>query len=178
MKNYMPNSTFTIFTFLFLISLSACSEEVKTTKRAPLPTEQKELDVLLKTTEISAAEAKEVNYQSETTINTMKVNGYSNFDYSEDSVSKLSLYINEISPRLPASIKEKMAVMWGSYLGNALIKNYQGSWVKMGDGSFAVYLTNGHYLFPMRRVYKQIENGYEDSILALFKSVDQINKNP
>lgn len=177
MNNFISRTTIksVIFTLFLLSSLSASSGEFETIKREPSPSEQKELETLLKTTELSPIEVKEINDLAEDTIKSLS-KALSNFDYTEESVSKLSTFIDQAFQQISEDKKVGLATKWGCYLGNALIKNYQGKWVKMGDGSYGVHLNNGHYLFPIRRVYKHLYNGQEDSILALFKSVVQVDE--
>ena len=164
-----------ILLFLFLLQASLITTsfagEVEVTPRAPNQSEKKELDALLKTTEITSTQENVINDLALQTIELMKKVGYSDFDYSESSVEKLAEFIDKTSPYNEQDAFD-LAESFGSYLGNALIKKYNGKWLVMGDGTFGVNLPSGHYLFPMKRAFKHMMNGQEDSIFAMYKSIE------
>ena len=163
------------FLLQFVLITTSFAGEIETTPRAPNQSEKKELDVLLKTTEISSAEENEINRFALQTIELMKKVSNSDFDYSESSVQKLAEFIDKASPYNEQDAAD-ISFMWGSYLGNALIKKYNGKWLVMGDGSYGVNLPSGHYLFPMKRAFKHMMNGQEDSIFAMYKSIEIISE--
>lgn len=154
----------------------SAKEEFQITYRKPDSAEAEELEQLLKTTEISIEEEQEINQLALMAIAWMREFGHANFNYSEASVRTLNNTINEEFPFSDKAL-DTLPQLWGSYLGNALVKNYNGRWVKMGDGSYGVHLPDGHYFSPMNRVYKHMRNGKEDSILAFLKTVQQRNAN-
>lgn len=160
-------------TILLVLCSVSFAGEIETTKREATASEKQALQEILKSTDISKEEESEINELSSIAVDSMKVKGYENFDYSEDSVEKLSRSIDEVYP-ISDKLKQMLPSIWGAYLGNALVKNYQGKWAKMGDGSFGVILPSGHVLFPINRAYKHANDGAEYSIFALYKSVQQL----
>ncbi|MFK8067472.1 MAG: hypothetical protein AB8D52_04435 [Gammaproteobacteria bacterium] len=61
----------------------------------------------------------------------------------------------------------------GSYLGEAIIKEYGGEWVSI-NGVPSVKIDNNLIVFPFNKVEKQFLNGSEDSISFYFKYIDQL----
>ena len=163
-----------ILIMILALGSTSFAGETQTTTREATSSEKKALEEILKSTDISKEEESEINELSSIAIDSMKVKGYENFDYSEASVEKLSRSIDEAYP-FSDKVIQTLPSIWGAYLGNALVKNFKGKWAKMGDGSYGVILPSGYTLFPINRAYKHAAKGPEDSIFALYKSVQQIN---
>jgi hypothetical protein len=88
------------------------------------------------------------------------------FDYSEESIEWIDGFIERNRTADP----EKMADVIGSYLGNAIVKNFGGRWVSVRD-TVGVELEGDVVTFPMAKVEKQFVNGAEDSILAFYRVI-------
>ena len=160
-----------ILTILILLSVNTLAADFETTIRKPTNDESKRLELLLKTSELSESELDKLKKYSVLTINMLHDLGHKNFNFEEESVNLLSGIIDKEGSAYSDKTKNALSTLWGAYLGAAIIDNYGGKWVKMGDGSYAVLVGVSKYVFPMVRVYKHINNGAEDSILALYKSV-------
>lgn len=139
-----------LIALLMLLSFSVHGEEKK-----------------LEYTEIPEDVLNSINAYSARTLVMMEQGGAENFDYSEDSVKFLSSVIDEEGPTYSEKAKSMLPSVWGSYLGDALIKKYSGKWVQFGN-SYGVLIGESKLLFPMAKVEKHIENGSADSIYALY----------
>ena len=104
---------------------------------------------------------------SKRTIEMMTQGGAADFDYSEKSVKFLSGVIDEEGPTYSDKAKQMLPTVWGSYLGDAIIKKYGGKWVKFGS-DYGVLVDGKNLSFPMTKVAKHIANGQVDSIYAFY----------
>lgn len=164
MKNFF-------ISLLILFSMACSAEEFVKIERLPTESEKNELAVMLKNvTDLSAEELQGINELSAIAIMHMQGVGKADFGYDEKSVSYLSSVIDKERP-FPEKALNMFPKIWGAYLGNAIIKNYPGKWKKLGDGSYVVKLDSGLIMFPMRRAYKHMINGSEDSIMAMYASL-------
>ena len=59
--------------------------------------------------------------------------------------------------------RNKLASMFGSFVGECIIACYGGTWVQR-EGSWCVAFDKSHAVFPFLKVAKQIENGVKDGI--------------
>ncbi len=99
-----------------------------------------------------------------------------NFDYSKNSIVALEeildYYSKDISVSKPTENQIwSMSVIFGSYLGEVLLKNglsQKGySWGKVGASNIPVLMgSNGSYLTPNDKVYKRLVNGPEDNVVS------------
>ncbi len=102
-----------------------------------------------------------------------------NFDYSKDSIADLEeildYYSKDISVSKPTENQIwSMSVIFGSYLGEALLKNglsQKGySWANVGSSNIPVLIrSDGSYLTPNDRVFKRLVNGPEDSVVSFYQ---------
>ena len=161
---------------LYLIVFSCFADQTQTTLRQPSAEEQRQLELLLKTSEVTAEELEQLKVYAEKTVDMMVNGGIESFNYSEDSVFVLSQVIDREREGYSDKAKSVLPVVWGAYLGAAIIKKYDGKWVKMGDGSYGINVQSGQYVFPMMRVHKHIHNGSEDAIIALYQSIVEAQK--
>lgn len=98
------------------------------------------------------------------------------FGYNEESVRWLEGYIERLrkSGKFEDS-KSQFIGVFGSYLGECIIRCYGGSWENR-EGDFLVVFDDKNWVLPFNRVRKQWENGLEDGIGILFKSIPEIFK--
>ena len=102
-----------------------------------------------------------------------------NLDYSKDSMADLEeildYYSKDISVSKPTENQIwSMSVIFGSYLGEALLKNglsQKGySWGVMGSSNIPVLIgRDGGVVTPNDKVYKRLANGVEDSVVAFYQ---------
>lgn len=163
------------FLILFIITIwtaNAISDEISVNTRKADEVEQKRLKELMKMTDLTKDQLSTVQRYASSTVETFNSNGMAGFDYSENSVKLMSELIDKERTGYSERVKNILPTLWGSYLGEALIKRYGGKWVIMGNGSYAISLNNGHFLWPMARVEKHVTNGTEDSIYAQYMSIE------
>lgn len=101
------------------------------------------------------------------------------FDYSQNSIADLEeildYYSNDISVSKPTENQIwSMAVIFGSYLGESLLKNglsQKGySWGTVGTSNIPVLIgKGGSFLTPNDKVYKRLVNGPEDNVVSFYR---------
>ncbi len=97
-----------------------------------------------------------------------KLSGY-NFDYSKKSIEWLNGFIERNSTEEPGTLVDVV----GSYLGEAIVKTYNGKWV-LFNGVPAVELGENLVVFPLSKVEKHFVNGPEDSVLAFYNAIPEL----
>ena len=103
------------------------------------------------------------------------------FGYTQESVKWLEGYIERlrISGEFEnAETKTKLISVFGSFLGECIVRCYGGTW-KIDDdaGVWCVAFNGDNMAFPFAKVQKQIENGLEDGIAGFFSLIPIIFKN-
>jgi hypothetical protein len=68
---------------------------------------------------------------------------------------------------LQAPTVDGLVQVVGSFVGEAVIRTYGGSWGQR-DGDWAVVFDEHNAAFPFTKVAKHLENGPEDSVLSFF----------
>jgi hypothetical protein len=98
------------------------------------------------------------------------------FGYTRESVDWLEGYIERLrnsgefdSPEM----KQKLMSVFGSFLGECLIRCYGGVWTQYND-DWAVAFTEGGMAFPFAKVRKQFDNGLGDGISSFFSVIPVI----
>ena len=102
-----------------------------------------------------------------------------NFDFSEASITALEKILDDFSKDIPVSKPNEsqignMAIIFGTYLGETLLKNglvQKGYyWDFVGRSSIPVLRhQNGYILTPNDRVYKRLVNGEEDNVFSFYR---------
>lgn len=165
---------FLLFTIISTLSINLYAKEITTQVTEVTPEKQTEITNFLKTRELTEAETAKIQKYSTYTVTNMRERGMADFDYDRKSVDFLSDVLDKKGRGYSEQAKNVLPTLWGSYLGDALIKTYGGSWVIMGDGSYGVKLKNEQLLFPITRVGKHINSGPEYAILAMFDAVTTV----
>lgn len=70
---------------------------------------------------------------------------------------------------------DKLVQVLGSYLGEVIIHNYGGEWA-VNDHGLGVRWGKDSWVFPFAKVAKQLNNGAEDSVLALYNVIPAVLK--
>ncbi|RYG97692.1 MAG: hypothetical protein EON58_09135 [Alphaproteobacteria bacterium] len=101
-------------------------------------------------------------------------------DYSSSSVAKLDdileLLHQQLADAKPTQDQvEDMALNWGAYFGECIRRNIGGDW-EFFQGSDAVKL-GAEYVFVTSRALRRIESGPEESVNALYSSVERDHSN-
>ena len=105
------------------------------------------------------------------------------FGYTEESVKWLEGYIERLRNSGEfenAEAKTKLISVFGSFLGECIVRCYGGAWKLHESGAWCVVLENGGMAFPFTKVRKQIEDGPFDSISSFLRVIpvifDEVSK--
>jgi hypothetical protein len=90
-----------------------------------------------------------------------------------DGVRWLNQFIDNQAKPLSEDLQNKLVQTLGSYLGECIRETYGGVWVE-STGSWAVRFSEGNEVFPFNKVWKQFENGPEDSVLSMFSTIEHL----
>jgi len=99
------------------------------------------------------------------------------FGYTHESVKWLEGYIErlrEAGQFENAEPKTKLISVFGSFLGECVIRCYGGAWKLHEPGVWGVAFNEDNIAFPFAKVAKQIDNGLEDGIASFFKLIPTI----
>lgn len=97
-------------------------------------------------------------------------------DYSESSVAEVDRILGQlhewfVAGDLDERTMEKLALRWGSYLGEVAKRIKPGRWERdspVGHDSLPLVFGPEQMCFPVAWCYKRMENGDEDSIMVKF----------
>jgi hypothetical protein len=94
------------------------------------------------------------------------------FGYDAQSVAWLDGYIERQRVRTDVTqeLVEGLVNVFGSYLGECVIKCYGGYW-ENENGQWRVSFNENNAVYPFAKVRKQFENGAEDSIKSFFEVI-------
>jgi hypothetical protein len=93
------------------------------------------------------------------------------FGYTQESVEWLEGYIERLrnSGEFESDrTKNKLTSVFGSFLGECIVRCYGGTWRQHEAGIWCVAFNDDNIAFPFAKVAKQIDNGLEDSIASFF----------
>ncbi len=100
-------------------------------------------------------------------------------DYSENSIADLEEILDWYSKDISASNPTEnqiwsMAIIFGSYLGEVLLKNGLSEkgfvWDKEASSDVPLLIKDdGSYLTPNDKVYKRLVNGSVDNVISFYK---------
>lgn len=130
----------------------------------------------LKYPDLSAEEVDQINNYAEKVVASMQKNANPDFSFDEKSVRFLSEVISNEGKTYSDKAKEMLPTMYGSYLGAAIIKKYDGKWINVEGVGYGVIVDESNISFPFNKVKKHIENGEEDSIYALYMNANNMKK--
>lgn len=99
-----------------------------------------------------------------------------NLAYDEESVAWLDGYIERNRLNWDEQTGEKLVNILGSFLGECIRLNYGGEW-QMTEYGLGIAFSDGNVTFPFTKITKQIQNGSDDSIIGLYKSIPILFKN-
>jgi len=92
-------------------------------------------------------------------------------DYDRESVEFLDGFVETTrnSDAFDEKKRKQLVDMIGSFLGECFRVNYGGEWAILDD-RLGVKFTGNNVAFPYTKVWKQYENGFEDSILSFYET--------
>ncbi|WP_444893309.1 hypothetical protein ACJJIE_01690 [Microbulbifer sp. TRSA001] len=154
--------------------MSANSENLQIEVKEVNGGDHDQIEQMLAVQPLSKEELTQVQDYGAGTVSSFIKNGVQGFDYSEKSVKFLSEVIDREGPTYSERAKNMLPTLWGAYYGEALLKRYQGNWVKLGDGSYSVKLKNGYVIKPMLRLDKHISFGHKEAIYAQYLTIEKV----
>jgi hypothetical protein len=100
-----------------------------------------------------------------------QVSGF-DFGYDAQSVAWLDGYIERQRVRedMTQELINGLVNVFGSYLGECVIKCYGGYW-ENEEGHWRVSFDANNAVYPFAKVQKQFENGAEDSIKSFYEMI-------
>jgi len=96
--------------------------------------------------------------------------------FDTNGVKFLEEYIERIKTQIPKEDWNGLIISCGAFLGQCIIENYGGNWVKEENGTIAIELDKKNKVYPLAKVAKQFENGIEDSIFYLYQIIPSVFK--
>lgn len=93
--------------------------------------------------------------------------------YTQEGVDWLEGYIERLRESgefEDAEIRNKLTSMFGSFLGECIVRQYGGVWAQH-EGAWAVAFSDDNMAFPFAKVAKQFENGLDDGISSFFSVI-------
>ena len=98
-------------------------------------------------------------------------------DLNSESIERIDGYINRYGVKLYALKKgDGIVDLFGSFLGETIIKVYGGEW-RLNKDKLGIRFDNNSWAFPFAKTYKHFENGPEDSMYSFFKIVPRFLDN-
>lgn len=94
------------------------------------------------------------------------------FGYDAQSVAWLDGYVERQRARadINQELIEGLVNVFGSYLGECIIKCYGGYW-ENAEALWRVSFDSKNAVYPFSKVQKQFQNGPEDSINSFFETI-------
>jgi hypothetical protein len=93
------------------------------------------------------------------------------FGFDQRSVEWLDGFIERLRSK-PRSDEddEKYVSIFGSYLGEAIVHSYGGSWA-INESGWHIRFDDRNLVFPFSKVKKQLSSGEEDSISSFYDAI-------
>ena len=101
------------------------------------------------------------------------------FGYTRESVEWLEGYIERLRNSgefESVEMKNKLTSVFGSFLGECIVRCYDGTWKQHEAGLWCVAFDDDNVAFPFAKVAKQMDNGLEDGIASFFRVIPTIFK--
>jgi len=96
------------------------------------------------------------------------------FDFNRKSVEVLDAYIEKHRTSFDDTTREELISLFGSFLGETIIKTYGGDWRYNTEFGWGVELPARVTVFPFNTTRNHFDLGEEDSIVALFALVPSL----
>jgi len=101
-----------------------------------------------------------------------------NLQYDTNGVKFLEGFIERNKTQIPKDQWDGLINSCGAFLGQSIIENYGGHWLRDNSGQFAIAFDDKNMIFPFSKVSKQFDNGLEDSIHSMFTMIPTVFKLP
>ena len=92
----------------------------------------------------------------------------------------LSAYIQTMHEKGDKDLYDRIVSVYGSYLGECLVRNFGGKWARVDDTEAIAFPGNGNVAFPFNKLRKHLENGKEagDSVVGFYEAVGALFAKP
>ena len=118
----------------------------------------------------------QIKANADLTIRMLRPLSRINFGYTPESVQWLEGYIERLRQSgefTTETVRNKMVSVFGSFLGECIIRRYGGVWAQ-NNGVWCVAFDGNNSAFPFAKVSKQIDNGLEDGIGSFFSVIPEL----
>ncbi|MGE0658167.1 MAG: hypothetical protein AB7F36_11790 [Reyranellaceae bacterium] len=102
-------------------------------------------------------------------VQLMHKSGEPDFDYNEESIEQISLWISHARKAATDEETRQMAQLAAAFVGDCLCRLQGGRWIS-NEGETAVHLPNGIVCRPFIKAQKQLANGESDSLIGFYRS--------
>lgn len=116
-------------------------------------------------------ESKEFLEYAQININTAESIFGVQLGYTEASILMLDELIDAAWPDEPPVLIDNMILLWGSFLGEAIIRTLGGEWLETSEG-WCVQIGDLR-IMVFNKIKKRFLNGNEDSISYYYQSLKQ-----
>jgi hypothetical protein len=121
-------------------------------------------------------QTEKIRANEEMVIKQLRPLGKIDFGYNKESVHWLEGYIERLRRGENfESQKNKFASVFGSFLGECIIRCYGGKWGEQ-NGSLGMIFETDNVAFPFNKIRKQLDNGLEDGIGSFFDTIEVLFK--
>ena len=86
-------------------------------------------------------------------------------------------YLDRLHMNFPPDKRSGPVEVLGSFVGECIISTYGGVWIRKDTG-LGIQINERVWVAPFNKVYKQLENGPEDSVASFFTLIPLIDKMP
>ncbi|MGY3265592.1 hypothetical protein [Lysobacter sp. HA35] len=110
-------------------------------------------------------------------LQSLRSNVSPSLGYDAESIKWLSDDVSAQRAAYSGEPKVKVANIYGAFLGTAIIEHYKalnGRWVENQEGMGVLLPEHSKIVFPITRVFKQIEDGDDYSMLSIFLAIPQL----
>lgn len=97
-------------------------------------------------------------------------------NYNADGIKFLEGFIERNKAQITKDEWEGLINSCGAFVGQCIIENYGGQWVRDESGQAAILFNENNKIYPFTKVRKQFENGLEDSIYAIYTIIPAVFK--
>lgn len=96
--------------------------------------------------------------------------------YDSNGAKYVEDFIERNKTQIPKEEWNGLINSCGAFLGQIVIENYGGQWVKDENGSIAVAINDINKVYPFSKVSKQFDDGLEDSIHSMYTIIPTVFK--
>ena len=96
--------------------------------------------------------------------------------YDNEGVKFVEGFIERNKVQIPKEDWGGLINSCGAFLGQSIIENYGGEWVKEENGQISIAFDEKNKIYPFSKTTKQFQSGLEDSIHSMFTMIPGVFK--